>query len=207
MTLTLLGIHENELYTLDSDNMLIINKGNWDIYWKLATEDLKVEYIEERIYIHSPVSLIHERIFRELIIKLTEYTKKNKLGEVLGSRFPIQLVDGKRSEPDIFFISNKDKKEGELTETLFKGKPSWIIEIISPSYREHDTVTKRKQYRMLDVEEYWIIDPEIESIEIVQFKNKIEISSQKLSKGEIKPSINGFQDFSLQIETLWDKEK
>jgi Uma2 family endonuclease len=60
---------------------------------------------------------------------------------------------------------------------------------------------------MLDVEEYWIIDPEIESIEIVQFKNKIEISSQKLSKGEIKPSINGFQDFSLQIETLWDKEK
>jgi hypothetical protein len=46
-----------------------------------------------RIYIHSPASLTHERIFRELLNKISNFAEKNQLGEVLGSRFPIQLID------------------------------------------------------------------------------------------------------------------
>lgn len=160
MSLAILGIHPNEIISLESDNLIIINKGNWEKYWKIANEDLKVEFIEERIYIHSPASLTHERLFRELLLSITSYVKKNTLGEVLGSRFPIQLYDGKRAEPDILFLSNESLKNGELSETIFKGSPSWIIEIIAPSYRDHDTETKRKQYRLLNVGEYWIIDSE-----------------------------------------------
>ena len=117
MTLAILGIHPNEIFKLDSDNLLIINKGNWEIYWTLANEDLKVEFIEERIYIHSPASLSHERIFRELLILISNFVEKNHLGEVLGSRFPIQLIDGKRAEPDLIFLSKKAQIEGQQQQT------------------------------------------------------------------------------------------
>ncbi len=203
MSLAILGIHPNEIISLESDNLIIINKGNWDMYWTLANEDLKVEYIEERIYIHTPASVTHERLFRELLLLISSYVKKNTLGEVLGSRFPIQLFDGKRAEPDILFLSNEALKSGELSETIFKGSPSWIIEIISPSYRDHDTETKRKQYKLLNVEEYWIIDFEKKTIEIIKFKNQEEIYQQVISTGVIKPDIKGFTDFGIDIERLW----
>jgi Uma2 family endonuclease len=203
LTLAILGIHPNEIFTLDSENLLIINKGNWEAYWTLANEDLKVEFIEERIYIHSPASLTHERIFRELLNKISNFAEKNQLGEILGSRFPIQLIEGKRAETDLVFLSTKAQTEGQLTNTFYKGSPTWIIEIISPSYREHDTITKRNQYRLLNVQEYWIIDPEMKTVEIIHFKDQIEINSRIVSSKTIKPEIEGFSTFSIDIDKIF----
>ncbi len=62
MSLAILGIHLNEIFKLESDNLLIINKGRWDIYWTLAKEDLKLEYIEKHIYILLDLSYLNSSI-------------------------------------------------------------------------------------------------------------------------------------------------
>ncbi|OLS26432.1 MAG: hypothetical protein HeimC3_09820 [Candidatus Heimdallarchaeota archaeon LC_3] len=203
MTLAIIGNHPKNIVTFKEDNLLIINKGTWEIYWALADEDLKIEFIKEKIYIQSPANLDHEKIFRCLLTEINNFLLKNRLGEVLGSRFPIELVDGKRVEPDILFISNTELDKGDLSKTVFRGSPTWIIEIVSSNYREHDTITKRKEYKDLNVNEYWIIDPDKKTIEKMNFRNNEEENTLIFKKGTISPAINGFEEFSININNLW----
>lgn len=203
VTISISGPYPKQLIKLKPNKLLIIQDGSWEEYSTLATEDLKLEFIEDRIYIQSPASLIHEEIFGLLLTELRIYLRKRPIGKILGSRFPIEIDVERRVEPDIFFLSSQDIKEGQLSETLFKGKPSWIIEIISPSYREHDTVTKKEIYKKIGVDEYWIIDPEFKSIEIVRYKNfEIEFN-ETITKGKIHPKIPGFNEFKIDIEEFW----
>lgn len=199
----ILGPTKKQLVTIKNNKFLILQGATWDDYWTLANEDLKVDYIEDRIYIHSPANRDHEEIFRELLTNITVFLREHPVGKVLGSRFPIELLDGKRVEPDILFLSNTALQEGQLTNTLFSGSPTWIIEIVSPTYREHDTVRKRKQYRLLNVTEYWIIDAEKEQLEVIRFKNQKEILSQTFTKGKISPQLVNLSDFAIDLDVLW----
>ena len=58
-------------------------------------------------------------------------------------------------EPDISVICDKSK----LTEQGCVGAPDWIIEIVSPSSKQMDYLTKLLKYRSSGVREYWIVDP------------------------------------------------
>ena len=56
----LVGSNPKQAIELNEDSFLIIQKESWTLYEVLASEDLRVEYIKERIYIQSPASYIHE---------------------------------------------------------------------------------------------------------------------------------------------------
>lgn len=63
-------------------------------------------------------------------------------------------------EPDIGVICDADK----LTDRGCSGAPDWIIEIVSPSSQRMDYLTKLFKYRTAGVREYWIVDPEKETV-------------------------------------------
>jgi Uma2 family endonuclease len=44
-----------------------------------------------------------------------------------------------------------------------------VIEVLSPSNRTHDVLTERELYRRGGVREYWMVDPDDRSIEVVAF--------------------------------------
>ncbi|MFX0117429.1 MAG: Uma2 family endonuclease [Candidatus Hodarchaeota archaeon] len=203
MAIGIISPTDMRFFELASESLLIVQQGNWDIYWALANEDPKIEFIKERIYIQSPASPIHEEIFRYLFVRINHFLEQNELGRLIGSRFPIELKDGKRAEPDILFLSKKAIEKGSLTNKIFQGSPTWIIEIVSPNYREHDTVTKRKEYCALNVGEYWIIDPEHKTIQVINFRNEKEIRNEIIDSGEVSPRLEGFDDFFIEIEEFW----
>jgi len=47
------------------------------------------------------------------------------------------------------------------------GAPDLLIEILSPSNRGHDLLTKRALYARAGVQEYWIVDPASRTVEIL----------------------------------------
>jgi Uma2 family endonuclease len=47
-----------------------------------------------------------------------------------------------------------------------QGAPDLIVEVLSPSNRGHDLLTKRALYARAGVREYWIADPEARTLEI-----------------------------------------
>jgi Uma2 family endonuclease len=48
-----------------------------------------------------------------------------------------------------------------------QGPPDLAIEVISPSNRGHDLLTKRALYARAGVREYWLVDPEARTVEIL----------------------------------------
>lgn len=68
-----------------------------------------------------------------------------------------KLVSGKIAElvPDIAVYSDKEQgfKRG------FMGIPQLVVEVVSPSNSEDDTIKKKEIYEQFGVPEYWIVSP------------------------------------------------
>lgn len=168
-------------------------------YLALATEDLRVELIRGRLFIQSPASTAHERIFRFLLMYIQEYVQKQELGEVFGSRLPIVLEREIRLEPDLFYVQTDQLKD--LQPTSFQGTPSFVVEILSPSTRQLDLGEKRELYQRFGVRELWLIDyVDHWLLQIYRLKDG-SYEQYKHSNGEVaSKAIDGL---AVQLHWLW----
>lgn len=91
----------------------------------------------------------------------------------------VQRLGGRRyTAPVAVFFNGADPVEPDIVMLLpgsrarpvrrgIEGPPDLLIEVLSLANRAHDTVRKRTHYVRGGVREYWIVDPEAASIEII----------------------------------------
>jgi len=106
----------------------------------------------------------HQDISGELFAALKNYLARHPIGRVYFPRVDVVLSDTDLVEPDLLFVSND--RRSIIEATAIKGAPDLVVEIVSPSSRRTDEVTKRRLYGRFGVREYWIVDPEIEVVKI-----------------------------------------
>ncbi len=82
-------------------------------------------------------------------------------------------------QPDILFITKK--RELIITEKNIQGAPDLVVEILSDSSRKTDEIIKRKLYERYQIPEYWIIDPEIETVKIYRLSDQGYTRTAELS--------------------------
>lgn len=123
--------------------------------------NIRCEIINGVIYDMSPApSSTHQRLLSFLHGEIWNYLK-NKPCEVFPAPLDVFLYSGNISDcdtivqPDITIVCDKNK----ITEKGCEGAPDFIIEIISPSNKLKDYVTKLHLYSKNSVKEYWIVDP------------------------------------------------
>lgn len=109
-------------------------------------------------------SLKHQNTVVNLIGIFRDFLKTNPLGTVLCAPFGVFLDENTQLQPDIIFVSNA-KKEIVKNDGIF-GVPDLLIEVMSPSSMEIDRFKKFETYEQAGVAEYWLIDPNNETIEI-----------------------------------------
>ena len=145
-----------------------------DIY--ALPDGKRAELIDGEIfYLMSPPNTQHQRIITMLIRTIGDHIeKKGGKCEVFTASFGVFLFNDDENyvEPDISVVCNLSK----LGEDGCHGAPDWIIEIISPSSRKMDCITKKNKYMEAGVREYWIVDPEAEAVLICDFENGKEMS-------------------------------
>ncbi len=110
----------------------------------------------------------HQRFLVTLTINLANYVKKNKLGSIYCAPFDVLFSEEDIVQPDIIFVSNKNKKI--ITKDNIQGVPDLLIEILSPGTSKRDLGIKKKLYAKNGVREYWIVDPAQETIEVLNLK-------------------------------------
>ena len=69
------------------------------------------------------------------------------------------------AQPDILFVSNA--RSGIITEPNIQGALDLVVEILSPGTAGHDRGYKQSLYSSHGVREYWLVDPEAETVEVL----------------------------------------
>ena len=155
----------------------------------------RAELIDGKIYYMAPPSWKHQRISGYLYNEIYNYIKENKGEcEVLAAPFAVFLNEDDINyvEPDISVICDPSK----LDEKGCHGAPDWIIEIVSPSTKPRDYMTKLFKYRTADVREYWIVDPMKQMISVYVFEND---TVEQYNFGEDVP-VGIYDGFTIKVE-------
>jgi Uma2 family endonuclease len=175
-----------------------------DDYFKIRekTEQL-MEYIDGFVYMSPSPSTKHQRVSSKLHIKLGNFLEGNHC-EVFHAPFDIELknerLEGNKIViPDICIICDKSG----FTESRYIGVPNLIIEILSPSNQSHDLITKLNLYMNYGVNEYWIVNPMLNSVTVYSLNN-VEMYEQfdmKADSGIITSKfLNGF---SVELKEIF----
>lgn len=128
-----------------------------EVYENLPESTL-AEVIDNKIYMSlSPVDR-HQSISAQLTAQLFLYAQKHDAGRVFAAPFDVYLDEKKNLvQPDLLFIL---KENAHIVRGHVHGSPDLIIEILSPSNKRRDLITKKRLYEKFAVKEYWIIDPD-----------------------------------------------
>ena len=127
-------------------------------------EDVKAEYVDGRVIVHSPASTRHVDTVLFLAYLLKSFVAKHGLGTVLGPEVQVRLRPGLRRVPDLLFVAKE--RTNIIRETLVEGPPDLIIEIVSPDSTARDWREKYWEYEQAGVSEYWVIDPQARRMDV-----------------------------------------
>ena len=126
-------------------------------------EERRVELIDGLFYEMAAPSVLHQKILGELYLLFRECMDHHKGScEVFLSPCDVRLDLDDRTivQPDLFVICGPY----DLYARAFDGAPDLTVEILSPSTRSKDMLLKLYKYHKAGVKEYWIIDPDYETV-------------------------------------------
>jgi Uma2 family endonuclease len=161
-------------------------------------EDVKAEWVEGEVIVHSPAQARHVLIAGFLIKIMGLYVDRHDLGTVMGPEFQIRLR-GRRRVPDVIFV-RKDQAE-LIRSTYLDGPPDLAVEIVSPDSVERDWREKYLEYEANGVGEYWIIDPTNEQIRCYVLNEQRQYAAVPEEDGILKSV--ALPGFWLRAEWLW----
>lgn len=107
----------------------------------------------------------HQRIVRRLSRALADFAETSGVGEVFLAPYDVVLSNHDVAQPDILFVSNA--RSGIITEPNIQGAPDLVVEILSPGTAGHDRGYKQSLYSSHGVREYWLVDPDAETVEVL----------------------------------------
>jgi Uma2 family endonuclease len=145
--------------------LLFPRQGAWteDDYLSLQAKTSQiVELSDGQIEVPSMASPLHQRIIRFLFRILEAVVVASGTGEAFFAPLPVRLGPGKYRDPDIAFF-----KPGRIADPRRQPHGAdLVIEVVSEDEadRHRDYVTKRQEYALAGIAEYWIVDPQTETI-------------------------------------------
>ncbi len=174
----------------------------------LARDDIeRAELIDGVLYMSPPPSTKHQRVSRRLT-KLIDNFLEGKPCEVFSAPFGVYpLADRDEAdddidtmvEPDITVICDPSK----IDDHGCKGAPDFIIEILSPSNRQRDIVTKRRLYQRAGVREYWIVDPVAETVTVYLPDEKGTLEAVRVYEAGDTATISVLNDCSIDLNDVF----
>ena len=140
-------------------------------YCEIPEDGNRYEVIDGSLYMAPAPLFKHQQISGALYLRLAVFVEDTESGFVLYAPLDVVLSEHHVVQPDILFISSD--RATIITDANVQGAPDLIVEILSKTNRRHDEIVKRKLYEKFGVQEYWIVDPELETVKIYQFDDEV----------------------------------
>lgn len=150
----------------------------------------KWEFINGKTIMHSPAKEKHTEARQRLSYLLQTYVSLYPTGVV---RDKTALVALQRNDylPDIVYFSNEKAHLFE-PDTWKYPAPDFVVEVLSDSTASTDRGIKKEDYAANGTQEYWIIDPDTQSIEQFLLDDKTGefwLYSKKTAQDEVESRV------------------
>lgn len=140
--------------------------GNWsaeDYLWVSSRTNQLVELADGWLEVVPMPTERHQRILLALYRMLHTYLDPLG-GIVLVGPLRLRLADRRFREPDLLLL--RDASDHRRGERFWTGA-DLVVEVLSPDDPDRDLVVKRAEYAVAGIDEYWIVDPEQDTVTVL----------------------------------------
>ena len=128
-------------------------------------EDKRYQLLDGEMILAPSPTTRHQTIIMQLALVLQRFASEHNLGRTWVAPLDVVLSNYDVAQPDILFVSNE--RAGIVTEANIQGGPDLVVEILSPATAGYDKGYKQLLYGRHGVREYWIVDPDAETVEVL----------------------------------------
>jgi Uma2 family endonuclease len=162
----------------------------------------RYELYEGNALMMAPPMRLHQEILGAIFNKLYNFLE-GKPCKVYPAPFGVRLFPQKDKsdafyfEPDIVVVCDPSK----LDDRGCNGAPDLVVEILSPSTVKHDLLYKFNKYLDAGVREYWIVDPNEETLDAYVLEGDRFVFSDYKEDAVVASAV--LPGFSLELKSIF----
>lgn len=137
----------------------------YDDFLLFPDDGKRHELIDGVHYVTPSPRLRHQDLVGRLYLAIAAYLVEHPTaGRVFLSPVDVVMSFHDIVVPDLIFIAGD--QAGIMTEKNIQGAPALVVEVLSKSTRKRDAQIKRRLFEQVGVREYWLVDPELDTVQV-----------------------------------------
>ena len=143
----------------------------YDDFLLFPDDGKRHELIDGAHYVTPSPRLRHQDLVGRLFFAIGNYlTAHPDAGRVFLSPVDVVLSFHDIVVPDLIFIAGD--QTGIMTEANIQGAPALVVEVLSKRTRKRDVQIKRRLFEQRGVREYWLVDPELDTVQVLRLSTE-----------------------------------
>ncbi len=157
-------------------------KLTYEDYLLFPEDGKRHEILDGEHYVMPAPSFEHQGISFKLCLKIGNFVLEHRRGFVRYAPLDVLLSEHDVVQPDLLFISNE--RAGIVKGANVQGAPDLVVEILSSSSRQRDEILKPHLYERSGVLEYWLVDPQAQSVKVFRYSGARLLGQQEFSAAQ-----------------------
>lgn len=159
----------------------------------------RLELVEGELLVNPAPAIRHQRVSMNLLYHLSVHVRSLRLGWV-SDNAGVHLDERTYVIPDVVFVERK--RQNIIGSANIEAAPDLVCEILSPSSRRSDLLTKRSLYERIGVREYWIVDPDAQSVTVLALESGSYVEVARDGEGAISSRV--LPDLRLSLREVFE---
>ena len=123
------------------------------------------ELINGELFVSPSPAFMHQVISANVYSRLERFVQEEGVGRAFYAPIDVIVAPDTVLIPDIIYIA-RDRLKNTGGQTIGE-PPDLVIEILSPGSRHRDLHVKRELYARFGVKEYWLVEPQEQSLTVL----------------------------------------
>ena len=167
---------------------------------ELPESNTPTELWDGELLMSPAPSFYHQEIVDRFHDVLKAWVRARRLGKTAVAPVDMVLAPRRAVQPDVVFVAT-DRLE--IVHDRVMGAADLVAEVLSQESRRRDRFDKKDLYEQHGVREYWLIDPEAQTVEVLQLHGGEYRLAGRWKKGEVAES-RLLRGFTFSVETLFE---
>jgi Uma2 family endonuclease len=169
--------------------------------WGELPEDVYAELVDGVLVDDEVTTLQHDRIATFLTVCFSNFVLRRGGLALMERKYGVSRVTGRKPDVSVFLPGRKGLRDEDR---VTMAPPDIAIEVVTPTPRDtrRDRVEKRREYAKFGIRWYWIVDPKLQTIEILELaRNGRYQHTADATSGKLR--VPGCRGLAIDVDALW----